>query len=76
MNIILKNNLLFKIVFFQKVVKKMKKNQKKIKKGVDNGERIVYKQFHRRSEAHFSAVGVIEKIVNKKRIYRQYILVK
>ena len=63
-------------MFFQKVIKKMHFFSNFLKKGVDNGVGIVYKQFHRRSEAHFSAVGVIEKIVNKKRIYRQYILVK
>ena len=63
-----------KIVVFQCLIKKVIKKSFFLKKGVDNGIRIVYKQFHRRDEATTKSDGVIEKIVNKKRIYRQYVL--
>lgn len=46
----LKNNSLFKIAFFQNVNKKFLKKSFFLKKGIDNGKGIVYKQFHRRDE--------------------------
>ena len=62
----MKNNIIIKIVFFQIVVKKMAKKSFFLKKGVDKGEGIVYKQFHRRELRLKTGKAKVGKVIEKK----------